>query len=75
MHQVGVEDDEVNSNWTFEVILPASLLGAYAIFLLYPMLNLLRRSCVQPGRRFHMGYFLKFSARKYYFGTLLNNRR
>ena len=34
-----------------------ALLGAYAIFLLYPMLNLLRRSVYSPDGVFTLGYF------------------
>ncbi len=50
-----------------------ALLGAYAIFLLYPMLNLLRRSVYSPDGVFTLGYFSKFFGKKYYFGTLLNS--
>ena len=50
-----------------------ALLGAYAIFLLYPMLNLLRRSVYGPDGVFTLGYFSKFFGKKYYFGTLLNS--
>ena len=50
------------------------VLGLYALFLIFPLLNLLVQAVVdkQTGR-FTLAYFVKFFSKPYYFNTLLNS--
>lgn len=48
------------------------LLLLYGIFLVYPMVNLLRCSIFDSGT-FTLEYFNRFFSKKYYFGTLMNS--
>lgn len=45
----------------------------YAVFLLFPLLNLLRQSVVSRDGTLTLSYFTKFFSKKYYSGTLLNS--
>ena len=49
--------------WT---VLSFVILLCYAVFLLYPMLNLLRQSVVTTDGAFTMEYFQKFFGKSYY---------
>ena len=55
--------------WT---VLSFVILLCYAVFLLYPMLNLLRQSVVTTDGAFTMEYFQKFFGKSYYLITLWN---
>ena len=50
-----------------------SHLLCYAVFLLYPMLNLLRQSVVTTDGAFTLEYFQKFFGKSYYLITLWNS--
>lgn len=50
-----------------------AILGAYLLFLLYPMLNLLQQSVVNKDGVFTLEYFERFFGRTYYFSTLWNS--
>ena len=56
--------------WT---VLSFVILLCYAVFLLYPMLNLLRQSVVTTDGAFTMEYFQKFFGKSYYLITLWNS--
>lgn len=50
------------------------VLGLYALFLIYPLLNLLTQAVVDKDTgRLTLGYFVRFFSKPYYFGTLLNS--
>ena len=55
--------------WT---VLSFVILLCYAVFLLYPMLNLLRQSVVTIDGAFTLEYFQKFFGKSYYLITLWN---
>ena len=58
--------------WT---VLSFVILLCYAVFLLYPMLNLLRQSVVTIDGAFTLEYFQKFFGKSYYLpGVLLSIR-
>ncbi len=51
-----------------------SVLGLYAIFLIYPLFNLLSQAVVDKDTgTFTLAYFVKFFGKPYYFNTLLNS--
>ena len=50
-----------------------AILALYLLFLIYPMVNVLRRSVVDEGGRFTLQYFVKFFSQKYYLSTLWNS--
>ena len=56
--------------WT---VLSFVILLCYAVFLLYPMLNLLRQSVVTTDGAFTLEYFQKFFGKSYYLITLWNS--
>ena len=56
--------------WT---VLSFVILLCYAVFLLYPMLNLLRQSVVTIDGAFTLEYFQKFFGKSYYLITLWNS--
>lgn len=51
------------------------ILVAYLIFLIYPMLNLLRQSVFTKAGQFTLEYFQKFFGKSYYFSTLWNSTK
>lgn len=55
------------------VFVTAAILMAYAIFLIYPMFNLLRQSVISKDGNLTLEYFKKFLSKKYYFSTLWNS--
>lgn len=55
------------------VVVSVTILCAYLLFLLYPMLNLLKQSLYTKDGAFTMEYFQKFFGRSYYFSTLWNS--
>jgi iron(III) transport system permease protein len=57
--------------WSLVTLL---LLGLYALFLIYPLMNLLTQSVVDKSTgEFTLAYFIKFFSKPYYFNTLLNS--
>lgn len=57
--------------WT---IISLALLGLYAIFLIFPMMNLMTQAVVDKETgQFTLNYFIKFFNTPYYFNTLLNS--
>lgn len=56
------------------MIITIGLLGLYALFLIYPMLNLLTQALLDKDTgKFTLAYFIKFFSTPYYFNTLLNS--
>lgn len=55
------------------ILITAVILIAYALFLVYPLFNLLRQSVIEKGGGFTLKYFQKFFSKKYYFSTLWNS--
>ena len=55
------------------VAVSIAILCAYLLFLIYPMLNLLRQSVLTKSGEFTMEYFQKFFGKTYYFSTLWNS--
>lgn len=49
------------------------ILGLYALFLVLPMVQLLRSSVVGPDGAFSLDYFKEFFTKKSYYGTLFNS--
>ena len=57
--------------WSLVTLL---ILGLYALFLIYPLMNLLTQSVVDKSTgEFTLAYFIKFFSKPYYFNTLLNS--
>ncbi len=55
------------------VMVSIAILCAYLLFLIYPMLNLLRQSVLTKAGEFTMEYFQRFFGKAYYFSTLWNS--
>jgi iron(III) transport system permease protein len=57
--------------WSLVTLL---VLGLYAVFLIYPLFNLLIQAVVNKETgKFTLAYFIKFFSKPYYFNTLLNS--
>ena len=56
--------------WT---ILSFTVLGLFALFLLYPLWGLLRQSVVSPKGQITLEYFQRFFAYRYYSSTIINS--
>lgn len=51
-----------------------AVLGAYGLFLVYPLLNLLGQAVIDKASgRFSLAYFQRFFGKPYYFNTLINS--
>jgi len=55
------------------VTVSIAILCAYLLFLIYPMLNLLRQSVLTKAGEFTLEYFQRFFGKTYYFSTLWNS--
>ena len=49
------------------------ILGLYALFLVLPMISLLRNAVIGPDGEFTLKYFQEFFSKKSYYGTLANS--
>ena len=56
--------------WT---IISLSILFLFALFMIYPLVMLLRNSAVDPSGKLTFGYFERFLSRPYYAGTIANS--
>ena len=56
--------------WT---IISLSILFLFALFMLYPLVMLLRNSAVDPNGKLTFDYFERFLSRPYYAGTIANS--
>lgn len=55
------------------VLITCSILVVYALFLVYPLFNLLRQSIFTEDGSLTLQYFQRFFSKKYYFSTLWNS--
>ena len=55
------------------IMVSIGILVCYLLFLMYPMLNLLRQSVLTKAGDFTLEYFQKFFGNSYYFSTLWNS--
>ncbi len=55
------------------IVVTIAILVCYAIFLLYPMINLLGQSFLDESGGFTLEHFIRFFSKKYYFSTLWNS--
>lgn len=61
-------------NMDIWLIVTLAVLGCYLLFLIYPMVNLLRQSVINEDTgSFTLEYFARFFGRSYYFSTLWNS--
>ncbi|MDO4755750.1 MAG: iron ABC transporter permease [Parabacteroides sp.] len=62
----------VKKKWDIWKIISLSVLGLYALFLLYPLFELLKQSVVVNGE-YSIAQFVKFFSREYYYSTIFNS--
>ena len=57
--------------WSLITVL---VMGLYALFLIYPLLNLLVQAVIDKSTgKLTLAYFVRFFGKPYYFNTLLNS--
>lgn len=56
--------------WT---VISLAILFLFGLFMIYPLVILLRNAVVDNDNNFTMGYFVKFLSKPYYAGTILNS--
>lgn len=56
--------------WT---VISLVILFLFGLFMIYPLVILLRNAVVDNDNNFTMGYFVKFLSKPYYAGTILNS--
>lgn len=54
-------------------VLSILLLGMFVLFLIYPMLGLLRQSVLNPQGKYTLEYFQRFFSQRYYSSTIINS--
>ena len=55
------------------IIVSLAILAVYLLFLIYPMLNVVKTSMVDPEGKLTLKYFIEFFSHKYYLDTLKNS--
>lgn len=55
------------------IVVSLVILAVYMLFLIYPMLNVVKKSIVDPSGKLTFSYFSKFFSQKYYMDTLKNS--